>query len=142
MPSIHFFKEDIAFKLKRKKEIKLWLKETIAAEGYKLNELNYIFCSDNYLHQLNLQYLDHDTLTDIITFDNAEKKQVVTGDVFISVERVLENSKLFHTEMSGELHRVMVHGVLHLLGYKDKTKADKDLMTAKENEYLSKRNFT
>jgi rRNA maturation RNase YbeY len=142
MPSINFFEEDIRFDLKNKNKVKAWVKSAIAAEGYKLRELNYIFCSDAYLLQINQQYLDHDTYTDIITFDNSEKKKVIKGDIFISIERIRENAEKFGTGETNELHRVIIHGALHLLGYKDKTPAAKTIMTAKEDQYLDIRNFT
>ena len=142
MPAIRFFEEDISYKLKHKTGVKKWITETIEAEGFKLKELTYIFCSDDYLLQINQQYLDHDTYTDIITFDNSEKEQVIIGDIFISIDRIRENAAKFGTGETNELHRVMIHGALHLLGYKDKTVASKNQMTAKEDEYLSKRNFT
>ena len=142
MPAIHFFVQDIRFNLKNKNKVKAWIKATITAEGYRLNELNYIFCSDSYLLNINQQYLDHDTYTDIITFDNSEKKGVIEGDIFISIDRIRENAAKFDTGETNELHRVMIHGALHLLGYKDKTATNKMQMTAKEDEYLSKRNFT
>jgi rRNA maturation RNase YbeY len=142
MPAIHFFVQDIRFNLKNKNKVKAWIKATITAEGYRLNELNYIFCSDSYLLNINQQYLDHDTYTDIITFDNSENDGVIEGDIFISIDRIRENAAKFDTGESNELHRVMIHGALHLLGYKDKTPANKRQMTAKEDEYLSKRNFT
>ena len=142
MPSINFFEEDIHFDLKNKNKVKTWVKSTIAAEGYKLQELNYIFCSDAYLLQINQQYLDHDTYTDIITFDNSEKKKVIEGDIFISIDRIRENAEKFATGELNELHRVIIHGTLHLLGYKDKTAGEKALMTSKEDKYLSIRNFT
>ena len=91
---------------------------------------------------INQQYLDHDTYTDIITFDNSEKDGVIEGDIFISIDRIRENAAKFDTGETNELHRVMIHGALHLLGYKDKTPTSKSQMTAKEDEYLSKRNFT
>ena len=142
MPAIHFFVQDISYHLKNKNPLKAWIKETIAAEGYKLHEINYIFCNDSYLLNINQQYLDHDTYTDIITFDNSEKKGVIEGDIFISIDRIRENAAKFDTGETNELHRVMIHGALHLLGYKDKTATNKMQMTAKEDEYLSKRNFT
>lgn len=141
MAAIHFFTEDIDFKLKNKLLLKRWIKDTIAAEGYRLDELNYIFCSDNYLLQINQQYLNHDTFTDIVTFDNSEVDQRITGDIFISVERTRENALKFNTDADTELHRVMIHGALHLLGYKDKKPAEKQLMTAKEDEYLALKAF-
>lgn len=142
MPAIHFFEEDISFKLKDKNKVKAWVKATIASEGYQLQELNYIFCSDTYLLQINRQYLDHDTFTDIITFDNSEKEKVVTGDIFISIDRIRENAAKFDTGLANELHRVIIHGALHLLGYTDKTADAKKLMTSKEDHYLGIRNFT
>lgn len=141
MPAIHFFEEDIPYKPKNKTALRQWLKATIIAEGYKLKELNYIFCSDAYLLTVNQQYLDHDTYTDIITFDNSEQEKVIVGDIFISVERVKENAVKFKVTEATELHRVMVHGALHLLGYPDKTPASKKKMTSKENEYLAKITF-
>jgi rRNA maturation RNase YbeY len=138
---VYFFEEDIAFKPKKKTAIRQWINETIIAEGYNLSEVNYIFCSDVYLLALNQQYLDHDTYTDIITFDNTEIEESVAGDIFISVDRIRENAQTFVIPFERELHRVMIHGVLHLLGYKDKTKKDKTLMTQKEDLYLSKVKF-
>jgi len=141
MPRIAFFEEDINFKLKNKTLIRLWIIDTILAEGYKLSELSYIFCSDNYLLKINQQYLDHDTYTDIVTFDNSEHDNIVLGDIFISIDRIRENATKFNVSKNGELHRVIIHGVLHLLGYKDKSAPDKQKMTEKEDFYLSKRNF-
>jgi len=142
MPSVNFFEEDIRFNLKNKNKVKAWVKATISSEGYKLKELNYIFCSDSYLLRINQQYLNHDTYTDIITFDNSEKKGIIEGDIFISIDRIRENAEKFGTGQANELHRVIIHGALHLLGYKDKTAEDKKLMTAKEDNYLGIRNFT
>ena len=139
--AINFFEEDIAFKPKNKKLLRAWLTSVIQAEGFKLKELNYIFCSDAYLLQINQQYLDHDTYTDIITFDNSEREKVVAGDIFISVERIRENAAKFKVPEATELHRVMVHGALHLLGYPDKSQAAKKIMTGREDEYLAKINF-
>jgi probable rRNA maturation factor len=141
MAAIHFFAEDTDYKLKNKLQLKRWIKETIAAEGYRLDELNYILCSDAYLLEINQQYLDHDTYTDIVTFDNSEKTGTITGDIFISVDRTRENAQTFKVDADTELHRVMIHGALHLLGYLDKKPADKKLMTAKENEYLAIKSF-
>ena len=141
MAAIHFFTEDIAYKLKNKLQLKRWIKETIKAEGYRLDELNYILCSDAYLLQINQQYLDHDTYTDIVTFDNSEKPGTITGDIFISVDRTQENAQTFKVDADTELHRVIIHGALHLLGYLDKKPADKKLMTDKENEYLAIKSF-
>jgi len=141
MPAIHFFEEDITYKLKKKTLVKQWITETILAEGFRLKELNYIFCSDAYLLQINQQYLNHDTYTDIITFDNSETEKVITGDIFISIERIRENAAKYNITEADELHRVIIHGALHLLGYKDKTPVTKQKMTEKEDLYLNKRSF-
>lgn len=105
---------------------------------FKIGELNYIFCDDNYLHKLNLQFLQHDTLTDIISFDYT-LGNIISGDVFISIDRVKENAKDFNVSFYNELHRVIIHGVLHYMGYKDKTEEDKKTMRSKENACLSKK---
>jgi len=138
---IYFFVEDIVFILKEKNHIRNWIKQAIVSEGRKLKELNFIFCSDNYLLEINKQYLNHDTLTDIVTFDNSETDSKIVGDIFISVERVIENAATFNVSVRDELHRVIIHGALHLLGYTDKNKANKALMTSKEDEYLKLRGF-
>ena len=132
---IAFLTEDITFELKEKLKHKAWIKEAAKAEGFRIGELNYIFCSDVYLLDINQKYLGHDTLTDIVTFDNSEDPKMIEGDIFISIERVRENALEFDTAES-ELKRVMVHGLLHLAGYKDKDKTQKELMRNKENEHL------
>jgi probable rRNA maturation factor len=141
MPRISFFEEGISYTLKNKRPVKQWIKDTIIAEGFELDELTYIFCSDAYLLQINRQYLDHDTYTDIITFDNSTAQKEITGDIFISIDRIRENAAKFDQTVADELHRVIIHGVLHLLGYKDKTPDDNKNMTQKEDEYLGKRVF-
>lgn len=141
MPAIQFFEEDIAYKLKNKTAVRQWINETVQAEGFKLKELNYIFCSDDYLLQINQQYLNHDTYTDIVTFDNSEEDKIIVSDIFISIERIRENALKFNITETDELHRVIIHGALHLLGYKDKSTADKQKMTLKEDFYLNKRPF-
>ena len=132
---IQFCKEDITFSLKEKLKHKAWLNEVAKQEGKKILELTYVFCSDEYLLQINQEYLNHDTLTDIVTFDNSEDPKKIEGDIFISIERVKENGNKLGTSET-ELKRVMVHGLLHLLGYKDKKKEDKTLMTEKEDFYI------
>jgi rRNA maturation RNase YbeY len=135
---IHFFEEDIAVPLKEKRALKAWLKQLAAEEGKKIVELNYIFCSDSYLLEINKQYLNHNTLTDIITFDQSEKPNQIEGDIYISYERVLENGRKLKTE-ENELYRVIAHGLLHLCGYKDKSEEEEKTMREKENFYLTKR---
>ena len=138
---INFHSENIDFSLPNSSTIFSWIESTIHLEGKKLNHLNFIFCDDEYLHQINVEYLNHDTLTDVITFPYSEG-EIIEGDIFISIDRIQENSKIFKISFDEELHRVMIHGTLHLLGYLDKTVADKTQMTQKENEYLSRLNGT
>lgn len=142
LKDISFFTEDIEFLLKDKAKVRSWIADTCKAEGFvRIAELNFIFCSDTYLLDINKQYLDHDTYTDIVTFDSSEDEDVIAGDIFISVDRTRENAAKFAVSERDELHRVIIHGVLHLCGYFDKKKEDKELMTSKENEYLGKRSF-
>lgn len=139
MPSIAFFSEDTSFSLKQRLKRKSWIKNCVEKESGELGTINYIFCSDDYLLNLNVNYLKHNTLTDIITFDYSEKP-VISGDIFISVERVKENAEKFAVTFETELNRVMIHGVLHLCGYKDKKTEDAALMKKKENFYLARLN--
>jgi rRNA maturation RNase YbeY len=129
---ISFQNQSIAFQLKEKTKLKLWIKSIIEKEKHALGDINYIFCSDDELLEINLKHLNHNTLTDIITFDYVEGK-TVSSDIFISIDRVTENAKKFEVSFEEELRRVLIHGVLHLCGYKDKTKADAELMRKKEN---------
>ena len=126
------------FELENSEYISKWLQHVIQDENKQLGELNYIFCDDEYLHKMNVQFLDHDTLTDVISFDYTQGI-IISGDVYISTERVVENSKDFDVSFNDELHRVMVHGLLHYCGYKDKSEDEQVLMRAKENYYLEKR---
>jgi probable rRNA maturation factor len=138
---IAFVTEDIEFSLIDQEKIKDWLQRIILKHGYELEDLTYIFCSDDYLHQINLTYLDHDTYTDIITFNNSDEAGIIESDIFISIDRVKENAEILHTVFIDELHRVMIHGVLHLLGFDDKTPELKQLMQQEEDRSLSERNF-
>ena len=122
------------------KSAESWVSNTIQEENLKEGNINYIFCDDAYLLDKNIKYLKHNTLTDIISFDYTMGK-LISGDIFISVERVKENAIAFKTTFKDELHRVMIHGVLHYCGYIDKTDADKKLMRSKEDYYLSLRDF-
>jgi probable rRNA maturation factor len=139
MPSINFFSEEVDFKLPHPRKTSSWIKKTIDKEKRTLNSLNFIFCSDEYLHQMNMQYLNHKTLTDIITFDQSELKNEIQGDIYISVERVSENALKFESTFDAEIHRVIIHGVLHLIGYTDKDNNSKKRMRKKEDAYLSLR---
>lgn len=138
---INFFSEDIPFTLKQKLKVRNWIHQTIISEGFKLGELSFIFASDEYVLNINREYLKHDTYTDIITFDNSDEENLIIGDIFISIDRIRENSAKFNVNETDELHRVMIHGILHLLGYPDKGKTAKSIMTSKENHYLLQRNF-
>lgn len=134
---IFFFNEEINFVPRKKKLIRLWLLNAIKHEGKHAGDLNFIFCNDDYLYKLNNKYLKHRTLTDIITFPHEDNVDRISGDIFISIERVRENAKKFHQLTETELKRVMIHGVLHLIGFKDSTPDEKLLMRKKEDFYLS-----
>ncbi len=140
---ISFTTADIKFTLKNKTVLKQWITSAIEKGKYKVGEITFIYCSDDYLLKRNKQYLLHDTYTDIITFDYSEAfplskgfRGIIAGDIFISIERVKENSEKFSKTFEEELHRVIIHGVLHLLGYKDKTKTAKTEMTKQEDVCL------
>jgi rRNA maturation RNase YbeY len=134
---IYFFNEDIDFKFQGKNNFKAWLKKVAAHEGFKIKNLNYIFCSDAYLHKINVEYLAHDFFTDIITFDNSESDDTIEGDIFVSIERVKENAFGLSIIFDEEFRRVLVHGLLHLCGYDDRSMEEKDKMRQLETEYIS-----
>lgn len=138
---IEFFSEDVEFELKNPDKVSEWIATVIQQHGQELANLTYIFCSDDYLHEINVEYLDHDTLTDIITFNNADEEGTVEGDVFISIDRIRDNAQDHGTAFEDELHRVIIHGVLHLLGFKDKTREEEELMRKQEDSSLSLRKF-
>lgn len=130
------FNYETPFELPNEIQTQEWIQKVVADNGFKIDEINYVFCDDNYLHKLNVEFLNHDTLTDIISFDNTLGK-LISGDIFISIERVEENAKDFKVSFENELHRVMIHGVLHYMGYKDKSDDDKIKMRNAENQALS-----
>jgi rRNA maturation RNase YbeY len=134
--SITFFSEETKFILSNDELIKKWIKNAIISEKKELGEVSYVFCPDEYLYKINVEYLQHKTYTDIITFDYTEEN-VINGDIFVSVERVKENAQLYKTTFENELNRVIIHGILHLLGYKDKSDDDAKTMRNKEDFYLS-----
>lgn len=136
---IDFFSETV-FNLQNPQEVTRWISTIIANEKREEGEINYIFCDDQYLHKLNVEFLNHNTLTDIISFDNSLGNQI-NGDIFISIERVKENAITYNTVFEDELHRVIIHGILHYCGFNDKTKKDAELMRKKEDEALSQRIF-
>lgn len=131
---IEFYSET-KFELSDKERISTWLGNVIVEEGKSEGDITYVFCDDAYLHKINLEFLQHDTLTDIISFDYSLGNQV-HGEIYISIERVIENASNFDTTFENELHRVMVHGILHYCGYKDKLEVEASLMRDKENRAL------
>lgn len=133
---VSYYFEDTDFKLKARTKIKMWLKLVAESEVFTLGNVSVIFCSDNYILDINQRFLQHDYFTDIITFDYSEGGKI-SGDLFISIDSVRENSLEYGTDFEDELHRVIVHGVLHLIGYDDHTDEDIKMMRAKENYYLS-----
>ena len=136
---IEFYSES-DFQLNNANEVSSWISQVITSEGYEEGEVTYIFCDDEYLLKLNQQFLEHDTLTDIISFDNSLGKQI-HGEIYISVERVAENFTIFKTNFTDELHRVIIHGILHFCGYKDKSDTEEVEMRRKEDEALRLRTF-
>ncbi|GEQ84876.1 endoribonuclease YbeY [Patiriisocius marinistellae] len=134
------FYSETDFIIGNESNVKNWIIDIIESEGFDEGDIGYIFCDDNYLHKMNVEFLDHDTLTDIISFDYSMGKQI-HGEIYISIDRVKENAEEFNAMFVDELHRVIIHGILHYCGYKDKTSSDAVLMRSKENEALSKRNF-
>lgn len=138
MIPIYFQNSDIDFDLPIPEErVKQWIVDIIEAENHRLDELSYVFTSDESLLEINQSYLNHDTYTDIITFDYSDEANTINGEILISVERVKENAEKFEVEFVHELARVMIHGVIHLLGYNDKTANEKTIMREKENTCIS-----
>jgi rRNA maturation RNase YbeY len=129
------FNSETSFTLKNQKKLVKWISDVISSEGFQVGEINYIFCNDSYLNKINQEFLNHDTFTDIISFDYTLGKEI-GGDIFISIERVLENAEKFNEVYENELYRVMIHGILHFMGYKDQTKKEKTLMRTKEDEKI------
>lgn len=133
---ISYYTQDTDFVFKGKQFNNKWLRMVAESEIKRIGDISIIFCSDNYILDVNMKYLQHDYFTDIITFDYCEGDRL-SGDLFISIDSVRENAKLYNTEFNEELNRVMVHGILHLIGYDDHTQKDQKLMRTKENYYLS-----
>ncbi|GAB3897831.1 rRNA maturation RNase YbeY [Spirosoma agri] len=133
---IRFFNEDVPYKLPQKQATRQWLKQQAEREGYAVGDLNYIFCSDEYVLQVNRDYLEHDYYTDIITFDQSEEEGKIEGDIFVSVDRVADNAAQLGVPAEQEMRRVLAHGLLHLCGYGDKTDEEEALMRTKEEEWL------
>lgn len=133
---IEFTYQTPNFEIKEEDKYQRWIKKIIESEGKQEGDINYIFCDDEYLHKINVEYLKHDTLTDIITFDYTQEN-ILSSDIFISVERIRENAVEFGVRVEDELHRVMSHGILHLCGFKDKTEQDSKTMREKEEEKMN-----
>ena len=141
LDNINFFDEGVGFSLSSPDTIKAWVFKVIQKQGFTLVTLNYIFCDDEYLRNINVEYLDHNTYTDIITFDHSEEEGKLESDIYISIERVKENAAKFGNPFDDELHRVLIHGVLHLMGQEDKTEEDKQEMRKREEACLSLRAY-
>ncbi len=138
-PHIHFFSEGLRYRVRDLRKVGLWLDHVARSENHELGELSIVLCTDEYLLQLNRDHLQHDYYTDIITFDY--HTQPLSGDLFISLERVRDNAKQRKLKTVDELHRVMVHGLLHLMGYTDKTDEERQIMRGLEDSYLTLRRF-
>jgi len=136
---INFYSET-DFTLQNEEQILKWILKIISLEKFQEGEISFIFCNDEYLHKLNIEFLNHNTLTDIISFDNS-LGTLINGDIYISVERVKDNATIFNTFFLNELHRVIIHGILHFCGYKDKSEVDAKTMRKKEEAALSLRDF-
>ena len=134
------FNYETDFILVNETQLANWIVSCIEKDNFKVGEINYIFCDDAYLHKLNIEFLQHDTYTDIISFDNTLGK-IINGDIFVSVQRVKENATTYTSSFDVELHRVMIHGVLHYMGYKDTSKEEKQTMQEKENQCLRLLNY-
>lgn len=134
------FSYQTEFELKASNKVAKWISKIIASEGFVEGDISYIFCDDDYLYNLNKEFLNHDTFTDIISFDYSLGKQI-HGEIYISVDRVSENAISFETDFNDELHRVIIHGILHFCKYKDKTPAEAEMMRLKEEQSLKQRLF-
>ncbi len=137
MHLINFFSEEKTFKINNKKKLRILLKEVCELEKVKLSFINCVFCSDEYLLEINKKYLKHNFLTDIITFDHSDRKNHIEGDLYISVDRVKDNARTYKHTFLNEITRVVLHGLLHLMGYNDKTEKEKKRMRLLENKYVS-----
>ena len=135
--SVHFYFEKVGLTLKERGKLKGFINSLIAKERKSLNNLNYIFCNDNALLKINQKYLDHNFYTDVITFDLSSSRKEILADIYISVDRIRENAKSLKLSLKEELHRVMLHGLLHLCGYNDKTEGERTLIRKKEDFYLN-----
>ena len=137
--AIIFFLKNVNYNIREKNKIRIWLERAIKIENKKLTEINYILCNDTFLLKLNKKFLKHNTLTDVISFDMAETDNSINGEIYISIDKVKANASKYKVKIQDELHRVMIHGLLHLVGYNDFTVEEKEIMRKKEDYYLSLR---
>lgn len=137
---ITFFKEGVSFRMNKQEALRKWITLAAKKEGYNIEQLNYIFCSDRYLKKMNVSYLNHNYYTDIITFDNSVEKKKIIGDVFISIDTIKYNATEYKTTFENELARVMIHGLLHLVGYSDRSPKEQKKMSSMEDFWLSNKN--
>ena len=135
--AIKFFLQDVNYRIEQKNKIRNWISEALSAENKRFKEISYIICSDSFLLELNKDFLKHNSLTDVITFNLSVDDDNIIGEIYISIDRVKENSKQYGVKLQEELKRVMIHGLLHLVGYNDITKQEKIMMRKKEDYYLS-----
>ena len=138
--AIHFFQEGVSYRVLKKRVLGLWLKKAAKEHGHHIDVVNIILCSDGFLLEINHQYLNHDYYTDVITFSYHKRGQALTGDIYISIDRVKEDAKNFSISTEEELHRVMIHGFLHLMGFNDGKQKEKNEMTQWENQHLAELN--
>lgn len=141
MSSVNIYNQDVSYTIKNKKKLYAWLKEVASSHGCTIKQINYILCNNKYLLGINIEFLNHDALTDVITFPYNEQCDSIEADIFISIEMVKENAGDRNLKCKDELNRVMVHGLLHLLGYGDKSEKEKKRMRQKEDYFLSLRKF-
>ncbi len=136
--TVLFFKEGVTFRLNQQSDLQKWIVKAAKNEGYAIEQINYIFCSDKYLKKMNVDFLNHNYYTDIITFDNSIEKKKIIADIFISIDTVRLNATEYKTNFNNELHRVMIHGLLHLVGYSDKNPKLQTEMRMREDFWLKK----
>lgn len=136
--TVLFFKEGVTFRLNQQSDLQKWIVKAAKNEGYGIEQINYIFCSDKYLKKMNVDFLNHNYYTDIITFDNSIEKKKIIADIFISIDTVRLNATEYKTNFNNELHRVMIHGLLHLVGYSDKNPKLQTEMRMREDFWLKK----
>jgi rRNA maturation RNase YbeY len=141
IPRINLFKQEVQLRLIHQQDLMQWIHSALKKYGYSVENINYIFCTDKYLLKLNKKYLGHNYFTDVITFNNSAEKKKLEADIFISIDRIRDNAKKYNTSFTDELHRVMIHGALHLAGFNDKNAVQQKKMREAEDLWLGKRKF-